>query len=254
MFFGLTHLTPNHVAHLQFANPAVPGPEPMGPANVRLSFVDSLGTVLLRGEPQVVMPGETASLDLVADGLEFPAGSNEIGVRGLVTFLNPHARGISSVQIEDATRPSSPVLMDHVARSPYFVRELQPLCTLPIRLEANSLMRINLSNVGDRGFPAAQLVADLVVYAMGPQRTVALKTVQLDLGRSDSLMLDTIGREELFGTVEFTDTASRAVAVASYEYRSGTDGSLQRSAMGSCWGPYGSSSTSGGGGTNSGGA
>jgi hypothetical protein len=253
-FFGLTHLTPNHVARLQFANPELPGAGPTSPAVVRLDFVDSRGKVLLRKPPATVMPGEFTSLDLVAEGLEFPSGSNEIGVRGLVTFLNPQARGIASVQVEDVATGSRAALLDGRVRSPYLVRKVDPLCTGLIRFSEGSLLRINLTNAGDRGFPAAQLSADLVVYSFVPgQQEIARKTVRLDLTQSDSLTLDNIGEGHLLGTVEFTDFASRAVAAAAYESRGGADGSLTVNSMSGCPGRD-SSNTSGGGGTNSGGA
>jgi hypothetical protein len=247
------HLTANHVARLHFANPNLPGPRPNGPAIVRLEFLDSLGNVLLRRGPEVVMPGDLISLDLVADGLQFPPGSNELGVRGLVTFFNPHAAGLASVQVEDAATNSSSMLLDRAVMSPFFVRKLDPLCTHPIRFPADSLMRLNVTNAGDRGFPAARLSADLVIYRMRPQQELARKSVQLELTQSDSLALDGVDGE-LFGTVEFKDSASRAVAAGTYEYRYGADGSRNAYPLSFCGSPWDSSSTSGGGPTNSGGA
>ena len=200
------------------------------------------------------MPGHMTSLDLAAEGLEFPPHSNEVGVRGLVTFFNPQARGVTSLQVEDTSTNSSLILFDRLVMSPLFVRKLDPLCTHPVKLQAGSLMRINLTNAGDRGFPAAVLSADLVIYRMRPhQEELARKTVQLALTQSDSLVVEDV-TGELFGTVEFKDSASRAVAAGTYEYRDGANGSLKVYSLFFCAGPWDSSSTSGGGPTNSGGA
>jgi hypothetical protein len=85
------------------------------------------------------------------------------------------------------------------------------------------------------------------------QQELARKTVQLDLTQSDSLTVDDVDGD-LFGTIEFKDSASRAVAAGTYEFRNGADGSLKVYSMSLCRAPYDSSSTSGGGPTNSGGA
>jgi len=253
-FFGLVHLTENHVARLHFANPKLPGPGPNNPAIVRLEFVDSLGNVLLRQGPEVVLPGDMISLDLVTEGLPFPPGSNQLGVRGVVTFFNPQATGLASVQVEDTATNTSMILLDRVVRSVYFVRKLDLLCTHPTALATGSLMRINVTNAGDRGFPGARLAAELVIYRMRPQQEVARKPVRLDPGQSDSLVVDNVAGGEFFGTVEFKDSASQAVAAGTYEFRNGADGNLNVSALSSCRSPWDSSSTSGGGATNSGGA
>jgi hypothetical protein len=253
-FFGLVHLTGSHVARLHFANPELPGPGPNNPAIVRLEFVDSLGNVLLRQGPEVVMPGDMMSLDLVTEGLPFPPGSNQLGVRGLVTFFNPQATGLASLQVEDTATNSSAILLDRVVRSVYFVRKLDLLCTHPTTLSTGSLMRINVTNAGDRGFPDARLAAELVIYRMRPQQEVARKPVQLELGHSDSLVVDNVAGGEFFGTVEFKDSASQVVAAGTYEFRQGADGNLNVYTLSSCRGPWDSSSTSGGTPTNSGGA
>lgn len=253
-FFGLVHLTENQVARLHFANPQLPGPGPDSPALVRLEFVDSLGNVLLRQGPEVVMPGDMVSLDLVAEGFPFPPGSNQLGVRGLVTFFNPHARGLASVQVDDAATSSSVILLDRVVRSVYFVRKLDLLCTQPTRLATGSLMRLNVTNAGDRGFPDARLSADLRIHRMRPQQELVRKLVQLEPGQSDSLVVDNVAGGEFFGTVAFEDSASQAVAAGTYEFRQGADGNLNVSTLSSCRGPWDSSSTSGGTPTNSGGA
>lgn len=253
-FFGVTHLNSSNVARLHFANPELPGPGPKGPAVVRLEFRDSVGNVLLRKGPEVVMPGTMTSLDLLAEELAFPPDSHEVGVRGLVTFYNPQARGLASLQIEGSTADSSVIVFDRLATSPYLVRKLDPLCTHPMILGTGSLLRLNVTNVGDRGFPAALLTADLVIYNMRPRQTaLARKTVQLTTNQSDSLALENV-EGELFGTVEFKDSASRAVAAGTYEFRHSADGSLKYFNLTTCGGPWDSSSTSGGGPTNSGGA
>jgi hypothetical protein len=216
--------------------------------------VDSLGNVLLRQGPEVVMPGDMISLDLVGDGLPLPPGSNQLGVRGLVTFYNPQATGLASVQVDNAATNSSLILLDRVVRSPFFAKKLDSLCTHPTRLDTGSLMRVNVTNAGDRGFPDARLSANLVIYRMRPQQQLARKPVQLELGHSDSLVVEDVAAGEFFATVEFKDSASQVVAAGTFESRNGADGNLNVSPLSFCDGPYDTSSTSGGGGTNSGGA
>ena len=201
------------------------------------------------------MPGDMISLDLVGEGLPFPPGSNQLGVRGLVTFFNQKATGLASVQVDDAATNSSLILHDRVARSPYFVRKLTPLCTHPTRLVTGSLMRVNVTNASERGSPGDHLSADVVIYRMlPPQQEFARKHVELELGQSDSLVVDNVAEGWFVGTVQFKDTLSRMLATGTYESRNGADGNLNVQTLSSCRSVAEGVSTSGGGATNSGGA
>jgi putative transposon-encoded protein len=187
--FGMVHLTVNQVAHLHFAN--VPGVNlPDRPVRVQLEFLDSNGNILLQPETEVVMPGNITSLALSGDGLDFPADSSQVGVRAVVRFLDPQARGVATLEIEDNATASRFVLLDHgviaLAAPPQKLR----ICRGPASMRVEESARLTVVNEGVAGDPRNDAVFEVKLQIANQNfEPLVEKTVTLDFNQSASVDL-----------------------------------------------------------------
>lgn len=216
--FGMVHLTSGQVAHLRFANVPEVGPKGNGPIRVQLLFLDSMGQPLSAPETEVLRPGDGTSLDLFGEDLPFPEDANQVGVRAVVELLDPQARGIATLEIDDSATPGRVVLfnpsiaaMTAPSPEPYFLG--------PSTLGVNYAARLNVVNAGQVGKPRDSLtalleIADFSKAINGPG--IVAKEVVLDYNQSASLELPKFNGE-IFGRVSFTSNDSRAAATVTLE-------------------------------------
>ena len=186
LVFGMVNLTGNQTARLNFANIAGFG-LPDRPVRVQLMFLDGKGQVLLQAPTEVVRPGRTTSLDLSGDGI-LPVGSNRVAVWPVVRILDPQARGLAALEIEDATTVSRFVLRPKDVTA--VIRPPRPwgiaLCAGPVGMRLGESARLTAVNAGSTTFVMKLSFTEIHPTGIGP---LLDKTVTVDAGRSASLDL-----------------------------------------------------------------
>lgn len=203
----MVHLTVNQVAHVHFSairehsdqQPPV-GDDQESPIPVRFRFLDSDGATLFGPEVTWAPPGKTISLDLFGDGLQFPPGSTQVGIRAVVDILDPLARGVATLEVEDNATSSRFVLF--VPKAVFFAPDPGPWITYlgPVSLKSSETALLTVvhepyssSNVrlmftqgwsrrwGQVDKPAANIITERVV-TLGSAQSATLSLTSFEGG------------------------------------------------------------------------
>ena len=199
--FGLVHLTVNQTAHLHFAN--VPGVDlPDRPVRVQLEFLDSNGNILRQPETEVVMPGNSTSLALSGDGLVSHDDPSQVGVRAVVRFLDPQARGVATLEIEDNATSSRFVLLDRGVIAFAAPPPKLHICRGPTSMRGEESARLTVVNEGVAGDPRNDAVFEVnLQIADANFKPLVEKTVTLDFNHSASVDFPNVALPKYVGTI-----------------------------------------------------
>jgi hypothetical protein len=150
--------------------------------------LDSNGNILLEPEAEVVMPGNITSLDLSGHGLDFPADANQAGVRAVVRLLNPQARGIATLEIENTVTNSRFVLFDPGVDA-VIARPQMQACSGPTTMRAIDSARLTVANEGRPGDPRDALFDVKLQIVDGHFQPLAEKIATVDFNHTASVDL-----------------------------------------------------------------